>query len=147
MRFFHNVNIDFLSHRRKFYILSAVLIVIGLSTFIIKGITLGIDFSGGTEILVRFENDVAINEIRSAMERSGMLGAEIKTMGSDKDILIRTAELGEGSLVSDRIKESLTQNFPDNKYEVLRIDKVGPKIGKELRTSAIYATIFSLIAI
>lgn len=147
MRFFHNLNIDFLSRRKKFYLMSAFLIVTGLSTFFIKGITLGIDFSGGTEILVRFEKDVAINEVRTAMERLGMLGAEIKTMGSEKDILIRTAELGEGSLVSDRIKEGLTQNFPDNRYEVLRIDKVGPKIGKELRTSAIYATIFSLIAI
>ncbi|MBE2218491.1 MAG: protein translocase subunit SecF, partial [Ignavibacteria bacterium] len=57
------------------------------------------------------------------------------------------AEPGEGTTVSDRIKDALVKNIPGNKFEILRIDKVGPKIGKELSTSAIYATIFSLIAI
>ena len=147
MQFFHNLNIDFLTVRRKFYALSVVLIVIGLSLLAVRGITLGIDFAGGTEILVRFQNDVPINEVRSAMDKSGISGLEIKTMGSERDILIRTAEQGEGTIISDKIKEGLTQNIPGNGYEVMRIDKVGPKIGKELRVSAIYATIFSLIAI
>lgn len=147
MQFFHNLHIDFLGKRKTFYIMSAVLIIIGLGVFFTKGITLGIDFAGGTEILVRFQNDVQIDAVRSAMDKSGLVGAEIKTMGSERDILIRTAEQGEGTIISDKIKESITSNIPGNNYEVLRIDKVGPKIGKELRVSAIYATIFSLIAI
>ena len=147
MRFFHDLHIDFLSKRRYFYIMSVVLITIGLAVFFIKGITLGIDFSGGTEILVRFENEVPINELRTSMDKAGMTGAEIKTMGSERDILIRTAEQAEGTIVSDKIRESLKNSFPGNNFEVLRIDKVGPKIGKELRVSAIYATLFSLIAI
>jgi preprotein translocase subunit SecF len=147
MRFLHNVNIDFLTKRRFFYILSSVLIVIGFSTFLIKGITLGIDFKGGTEVLVRFTDNVNIQAIRSAMDKSGLIGSEIKTMGDEKDILIRTAQEGEGSAVAETIKSSLRTNFPNNNFEVLRIDNVGPKIGKELRISAIYATIFSLIAI
>jgi preprotein translocase subunit SecF len=147
MRFLHNVNIDFLTKRKFFYILSSVLIVIGFSTFLIKGITLGIDFKGGTEVLVRFSNNVDIQAIRNAMDKSGLVGSEIKTMGDEKDILIRSAQEGEGSSVAETIKSSLKTNFPDNNFEVLRIDNVGPKIGKELRVSAIYATIFSLIAI
>jgi len=147
MRFLHNVNIDFLTKRKFFYILSSVLIVIGFSTFLIKGITLGIDFKGGTEVLVRFADNVDIQAIRSAMDKSGLIGSEIKTMGDEKDILIRTAQEGEGSAVAETIKNSLKTNFPNNSFEVLRIDNVGPKIGKELRISAIYATIFSLIAI
>lgn len=147
MQFFHNLHIDFLGKRKTFYIMSAVLIIIGLGVFFTKGITLGIDFAGGTEILVRFQNDVQIDAVRSAMDKSGLVGAEIKTMGSERDILIRTAEQGEGTIISDKIKESITSNISGNNYEVLRIDKVGPKIGKELRVSAIYATLFSLIAI
>lgn len=147
MQFFHNLHIDFLGARKKFYVVSAVMILTGLALFFTKGITLGIDFAGGTEMLVRFQNDVKIDDVRSAMDKGGLVGAEIKTMGSEKDILIRTAEPGEGTAISDKIKESLTQNVAGNNYEVLRIDKVGPKIGKELRISAIYATIFSLIAI
>ncbi|MGH2574413.1 MAG: protein translocase subunit SecF [Ignavibacteria bacterium] len=147
MRFLHNVNIDFLSKRRILYGVSATLIVVGLSVFFTKGITLGIDFKGGTEMLVRFQNDVRIQNIREAMDKSGLLGSEIKTLGNERDILIRTAEEGEGTTVSDRIKDGLRTNFQDNAFEVLRIDKVGPKIGKELRLGAIYATLFSLIAI
>jgi preprotein translocase subunit SecF len=147
MQFFHNTHFDFLGKRKFLYIASTVLIAVGLIAFFAKGLVIGIDFAGGTEVLVRFQNDVEINNIRSAMEQSGMSGAEIKTLGSDRDILIRTAEPGEGTSVSDRIKEGLTTHVEGNTFEILRIDKVGPKIGKELTTSAIYATIFSLIAI
>ncbi len=147
MQFFHNLHVDFLSKRKIFYIMSTVLIVVGIAVFFLKGITLGIDFAGGTEVLVRFQNDVQIDNIRAAMDKSGQVGAEIKTMGGERDILIRTSEQGEGTLVSDKIKDALTNEIKGNNYEILRIDKVGPKIGKELRVSAIYATIFSLIAI
>src|SRR5438876_1787384 len=147
MRFLHDVSIDFLHKRKIFYILSATLIVIGFSIFLIRGIPLGIDFKGGTEMLVRFQNDINVQTVRETMDKVGILGTEIKTMGSDKDILIRTSEQAEGTIVADRIKEALKSNLSGNNFEVLRTDKVGPKIGKELRMSAIYATLFSLIAI
>jgi preprotein translocase subunit SecF len=147
MRFLHDVHIDFLSNRKKFYILSAIVILAGFSVLLIRGINLGIDFKGGTEMMVRFQKPVEIQTVRESMDNTGLTGAEIKTMGVETDILIRTGEQGEGTSTSDKIRESLTKTFPDNKYEVLRIDKVGPKIGKELRYAAIYATIFSLIGI
>lgn len=147
MQFLHNIHVDFLSKRKIFYIVSAAMIVVGLTFFFTKGITLGIDFSGGTEMLVRFQNDVHIDDVRGALDKTGIYGAELKTMGDEKDILIRTSEQGEGTAVSDKIKEALTANIKGNNYEILRVDKVGPKIGKELRVSAIYATLFSLIAI
>jgi preprotein translocase subunit SecF len=147
MRFLHNVNIDFLAKRKMFYMLSAFMIVLGFSTFLFKGIPLGIDFKGGTEILVRFNQNVEIQNVREAMDKAGLAGSEIKTMGDERDILIKTAVEGEGTSVSDNIREGLKNYYPNNEFEVLRVDKVGPKIGKELRMSAIYATIFSLIAI
>jgi preprotein translocase SecF subunit len=147
MRFLHNVNINFLAKRRLFYTLSSVLIVLGFTIFLTRGIPLGIDFRGGTEVLIRFQNDIQVQTVRETMDKIGLAGSEIKTMGSDQDILIRTAEQGEGSIVSDKIREGIKSNLPGNNFEVLRIDKVGPKIGKELRLSAVYATIFSLIAI
>jgi len=147
MRFFHNLNIDFLSIRKRYYMMSAVLIVAGFSFLLIKGLPLGVDFKGGTEILVRFQNPVDIQSVRESMDKAGMSGSEIKTMGIETDILIKTSELAEGTSTSDKIKESLSNDFSGNNFEVLRIDKVGPKIGKELRIAAIYATIFSLIGI
>ncbi len=147
MHFFQNTNIDFLSKRKLFYLVSLSVIVIGLVVFALKGLAIGIDFAGGTEVLVKFQNEIPINDIRSAMSTSQINGAEIKTLGSEREILIRTPEQGEGTSVSDNIRQALTTNIKNNTFEVLRIDKVGPKIGKELTTSAIYATIFSLIAI
>lgn len=147
MRIFHNLNIDFLSHRKKFYLLSTMLIIAGFSVLAIRGINLGIDFKGGTEVLVRFQNPVSIQDVREGMDKGGLIGAEIKSMGVETDVLIRSGEQGEGTSTSDKIKESLKNEFPGNNFEVLRVDKVGPKIGKELRVAAIYATIFSLIGI
>ena len=147
MRFLHNVNIDFLSRRKVFYIVSLSVIVVGFAIFLIRGIPLGIDFKGGTEILLRFQKDVSIQTIRETMDKVGITGTEIKTMGSERDILIKTSEQGEGTVVIDRMREALKSNIQGNDFEVLRTDKVGPKIGKELRLSAIYATVFSLIAI
>lgn len=147
MRFFKNTNIDFLAKRKFFYGLSTIIIIFGFTIFLLKGINLGIDFKGGTEILVKFENDIPIQNVREAVDKTGILGSEIKTMGSEREILIRTAEQVEGTIISDKIVEVLKQYIPDNKFEILRIDKVGPKVGKELRISAIYATIVSLIGI
>jgi preprotein translocase subunit SecF len=147
MRFLHNINIDFLGKRRYAYIASTIIIVLGLTVFFMKGIPLGIDFRGGTELLVRFQKDIDIQSVRDAMDKAGLLGSEIKTLGNEKDILIKTAQEGEGTSVADRIKDALKTSFSNNNFELLRIDKVGPKIGKELRMGAIYATLFSLIAI
>jgi len=147
MRFFHNLNIDFLTIRKRFYILSSILIIAGFSVLLLNGIPLGIDFKGGTEILLRFQSPVEIQSVRESMDRAGLSGSEIKTMGTETDILIRTGEQGEGTSTSDKIRESITRDFAGNEFEVLRIDKVGPKIGKELRVAAIYATFFALVGI
>ncbi|MBX7042231.1 MAG: protein translocase subunit SecF [Ignavibacteria bacterium] len=148
MRIFHNANYDFMGSRRKMYLLSVALIVIGfivLLTF--KSIPLGIDFIGGTELQVQFQDDVNVGELRSIMDEAGFPGMEIKTMGDNKNILLRTPMQGEGTIVSDQIQSAISAKITDNKFQVLRLDKVGPKIGAELRTNALFAIIFSLIAI
>ncbi len=148
MRIFENTNYDFLGKRKTFYVVSLAVIIIGfLVLFTMKSIPLGIDFSGGTELQMKFDKPVDISEIRTAMDDAGFLGMEIKTMGSDNDILLRTPMQEEGQLVSDKIQQTVKDNFADNNFEVLRTDKVGPKIGEELRRNALFAVLFSLIAI
>lgn len=148
MRFLENTNYDFLGKRKKLYVVSTVIIVIGfIVLFTFKSIPLGIDFSGGTELQLQFEKNVEISELRNAMEDAGFAGMEIKTMGTDRDILLRTPLQEEGQFVSDRIIESIKAKISDNNFEILRTDKVGPKIGAELRRNAVFAILFSLIAI
>lgn len=147
MRLFESTNINFLGKRRIFYLVSLSIIVIGLITLFIKGIPRGIDFLGGTELQIRFEKEVDVHTIRSFMDNAGYSGMEIKTMGSDKDLLLRTPIQKEGTKVSEEIQEALKKSLPDNPFQVLRIDKVGPKIGKELTQNALMAVILSLIGI
>jgi preprotein translocase SecF subunit len=145
MRLIKLTNIDFMGQRKRWYIFSAGWILAGVIAVLIKGIALGIDFLGGTELLVRFSAPVPIAEVRSAMAAAKFEGTEIKVFGSPNDILIRTAEQAEGSVVGDRIREALRQSFPSNVPEVLREDKIGPKIGAELRRDAVYAVIGTLV--
>jgi len=136
-----------MQRRKLWYTVSSSIIVIGLVSLFVKGVTLGVDFLGGTEIIVEFRNSIEIGEIRTVMDRIGLGQAEIKTFGSDRDILIRTGEQGEGTSVGDRIRSGLATNLPGNPFTVLKEDKIGPKIGDELRRDAVYAIVASLIAI
>lgn len=148
MRIFENTNYDFLSKRKTYYLISLSVIVIGfIILFTTKSIPLGIDFSGGTEIQIKFEKNVDISELRSAMDEAGFSGMEIKTMGTGNDILLRTPMQEEGQMVSDKIQNGIKAKISDNSFEVMRLDKVGPKIGAELRRNALFAILFSLIAI
>jgi len=157
MRIFENANYDFLGKRRRFYflslgiillgIISLGIILLGIISFIVRPIPLGIDFLGGTELQVRFNNNVEVGQIREVMETAGFTGMEIKTMDSDRDILLRTPLQAEGTKVSDDISAALKTGITGNDFQVLRTDKVGPKIGDELRRNALYAIIFSLLGI
>lgn len=146
MRILEKTNIDFMSTRKIWYSISAAIITIGIIAAFVRGVSFGIDFLGGTEVLVRFENPPAISDIRTAMQNAGFSSSEIKSFGSPNDILIRTPEQSEGTKTLDIIRERLTTQFPNNPYTILKADKIGPKIGAELRTNAIYA-IFSAMLI
>ncbi|MFZ4591586.1 MAG: protein translocase subunit SecF [Ignavibacteria bacterium] len=147
MRLFKHTDIDFLGKRKKFYVISIAIIVIGMVVLFLKGIPLGIDFQGGTEMQVRFNSPIEVSELRSAMDKAGFAGMEIKSMGSVSDYLLRTPLQGEGQTVADKIQSGIKENIPGKDFQVMRTDKVGPKIGKELRTNAIYAIVFSLLGI
>lgn len=147
MRFFKKTNIDFLKPRRSMYLLSALVIAAGIVSLFVKGIDYGIDFRGGTEIVLQFENPLEISQLRTALGTTGMSQSEIKTFGSENNILIRTTEQGEGMIVGDRIKNAIQGAFPDSKFIVLKEDKIGPKIGEELRRDAMYAIIAALVVI
>ena len=149
MRLFKKTSIDFMGKRYFWYTLSGLVILVGMVSLAIKGVDYGIDFLGGTEIIVQFQSPVAIADVRSAMDGVGFTGAEIKTFGPPTDILVRTEaiQLEGGVAVGDRIREGFVSAFPSNPFTVLKEDKIGPKIGAELRRDAAYAVIASLIAI
>ncbi|MEW5798594.1 MAG: protein translocase subunit SecF [Bacteroidota bacterium] len=133
--------------RKIWYSISGAIIITGVIGIIVRGVSFGIDFLGGTEILLRFENPPAISDVRNAVQNAGFASSEIKSFGSPNDILIRTLELGEGTKTLDVIREGLTAAFPNNKITVLKSYKISAKIGSELRENAIYAVISALLII
>jgi preprotein translocase subunit SecF len=147
MRLFKTTSINFLGARNRWYIVSTVFIAAGLISLFVKGIDLGIDFRGGSEMIVKFQQTVQVGEIRDALGKVGLGRSEIKTYGLRQDILIRVSEDANTGQISDQIKGALKQAFPTNSFEILKEERIGPKIGKELRRSATYALLWSLVAI
>ncbi len=133
--------------RKLWYSVSAGVILMGIVSLLVKGVDYGIDFKGGTELVVKFQNDVEIADVRVAMEKAGVKNSEIKTFGSQRDILVRSPEQEQAGSVGEIIRSGLKQSFPNNSFVLLKEDKIGPKVGAELRRDAIYAVVASLIAI
>ncbi|MBN1895935.1 protein translocase subunit SecF [bacterium] len=148
MQFFKTPNIDFIGKRRKFYFLSLVLFLAGMaSIFLHKGIQYGIDFKGGTSLVVRFEKPVTIGQIRDALSGVGLGGSEIKRFGAESEFIIYSSQQGamNAADAADLVDEALNSQFPDNRHERLQVDTVGPKIGQELRKKAFMAVFFALV--
>ena len=90
MQIFHNLNIDWLGKRKIFYVVSTSLFLIGLISVIVRGFHYGIDFKGGTEIVMQFQKPVNISQVRKYVENIGLGTVELKTFGSETGVLLRT---------------------------------------------------------
>ncbi len=146
MRFFRKTSIDFMGKRKLWYTISVSIILLGILSLAIKNFHFGIDFIGGTEMIVQFSQPADIAKVRTMMDESGFPRSEIKAYGSLNTILIRTQLQGEGTSVGDKIKAELVKTFPSGNPKVLSEQKIGPKVGAELRRNALLAVISSLIA-
>ena len=145
-QFFKKTNIDFISRRRTAITVSSVIIVAGLIMMIINGPNWSIDFRGGLDIQVRFEQPVTDGQVRSAL--SDMEIGEVKTISSlvqPDDILIRVKESAHSAEMQEQISGHLDTAFPGNSHEVRGVDVVGPKVGRELRQQAIISAVVALI--
>ena len=220
MRIFEHINVDFLGKRKFFYILSGLLFVAGMLNIAFRGLQFGIDFKGGSEIVLQFDNPVDVAQIRTYAEKMGLGEIEIKTFGDRSGILIRTnlqeipkdiypkvvseinksiaaavsgiaaqvvdstansitykfpnadttriivdklfaagfqsgrlsEELSNTSMIvkigiSDWVQLNLKKDMPNNHFKILKEDKVGPKVGNELKLQAVGAVFISLLCI
>ena len=142
MRLFKKTNIDFVGKYKLAGIFSVVVIVIGLSSIVMKGgLNLSIDFTGGSIAQLKFENPIDIKEARKSLQDQGFTNVEIVTVGSENEVIIRT------QLVGQDLKEKLNTAFANKSFETRRIELVGPKIGKELSTTAVRAIAVALLLI
>lgn len=149
MQFFHTPNIDFVSKRRTAYVLSASLIIIGIISLILRGgPNYGIDFKGGTSVVLRFGDSVTTAELRGALSSIGLGNSEISRFGARNEYIIYIEQQKDvsASEMVDRVETAIDEvlRIP---YEVLQEETVGPKIGGELRTAMIMACLIALMLI
>ena len=127
-------NIDFVSNRIAIFRASMIIALIGLAATFLPGmIDLGIDFTGGTQITVKFANQSTnADQVRAAVGAIGFGGAEIKSFGTTGEYLIRINETGRASEISAEIVAGLQKSFSNDTVTLLGADNVDPKVSSEL---------------
>ena len=145
MEFFHKSHIDFMARRKLAIVASAVAILAGLVSLVLKGgPSYNIDFLGGTEVQIHFQHPKDTQAVRDVLAGINLAGAEIKQFGSAQEFIIRLSGVSGDLQLTDHIMGGLKQKFQDDVPELMSVNNVGPRIGKELRQSAIYAILFSM---
>ena len=147
MEFFHKqTNFPFMATRKVWYGLSAVLMIGCFISFWAKGLNLALDFTGGVSVEVKFSMPMDAEKVRAALAAAKFGEPQVQTFGSSRDIAIRLQPVNEpAEVVKDRINKALTSLDPG--VVVQPPDVVGAQVGDELKTSAIWALIFTLLGI
>jgi SecD/SecF fusion protein len=154
---FKNINIDFIGKRKRFYILSSIIISLGIGSLITKGLNYGVDFVGGRTYVVRFDETVDNEALRLALsdvfvDSDGLnYSPQVKTFGNDNQVKITTSFMIESNeITTDKIVESkLSEGLATIalEYEIMSSQKVGPTIADDIKDAALWSVIFSLIVI
>jgi len=133
MEFFHKVTrFPFMHTRKVWYGLSAFLIVASLALVAIRGLNLGVDFTGGVVVETNFPQAPNIEGLRSALAAAGVAGAQVQVFGSSRDILVRLPPdpNAKGDQIGAHILEIFSKGNAGVKLQ--RTEVVGPQVGQEL---------------
>jgi SecD/SecF fusion protein len=158
-----NTSFNFIDFRKKAYIISGVIIIIGIGSLFVRGLNYGIDFTGGRTYVVRVDQNVKSTDVREALAVSFGEAPEVKTFGPSNQVKVTTKYLidQEGteadSIVEMRLYEGMKEffltelsadDFSTNNEEVgvLSSQKVGPTVARDILISAIWAIVLSLLA-
>tara|TARA_B100001059_G_scaffold43350_1_gene35316 strand:- start:3646 stop:6606 length:2961 start_codon:yes stop_codon:yes gene_type:complete len=153
---FKNTAIDFIGKRKIFYGISSLIILIGIGSLVTKKLNYGVDFKGGRTFVVRFDEPVDNEAIRNSLanyfiDESGLkMYPEVKTFGDNNQVkittkyLIDSKELSADAIVSGKLDDGLV-SIGD--YEVMSSQKVGPTIADDIKVSALWSIMFSLLII
>ncbi len=147
MRFFKETNIQFVKFSKTAITMSGIFLLISIISIVfLRGFNLGIDFTGGTLIQVQFDNEISIGEIRTALTSVNLQNSIIQKSAGINEFMIRVAQGNETEDIPSIVSNGL-KNIKENNFEIRKTEKVGPKIGQELRRNTVYAIIFAILVI
>ncbi len=143
-------SINFLgrSRRKIALIISAVLVISSFSSLAIRGLNLGIDFTGGVLLEVGYPQNADLDRIRELMSDAGFTDMKVQQYGPPTDVILRLPPQGEGANpndIRDSIRNVLAADEPN--VNLRRVDFVGPQVGKELQEAGGLSMIFALLLI
>jgi preprotein translocase subunit SecF len=148
MQLLSNTNIKFVENRKIGYIVSGVIILASIISLVMHGgPKYNIDFTGGTLIVLKFEQPIEIEKVRSAIGAKGYGESEIKYFGEEDEISIRSGTDKTVEELSKSIEEILEAAYPGNPHIVQMVESVGPKIGKELILDTFLAIFWAMVLI
>jgi preprotein translocase subunit SecF len=148
MEFFHKVTrFPFMHTRKVWYGLSAALIVASLALVAVRGLNLGIDFTGGVEVETNFPQAPNIERLRTALSKAGVTDSQVQAFGSSRDILVRLPP--DPSVKGEQIGAHILEIFAtvDPGAKLQRTEVVGPQVGQELFIKGGWALFATLVLI
>ncbi|MDR1434301.1 MAG: protein translocase subunit SecF [Endomicrobium sp.] len=145
VQIFKSTNIDFIGKRRKFFFVSALMLLLTVFVFIYRGgPNYGIDFTGGVLMQASFQQEVELQDVRSALERSNIGSFELQSSGNV--IMIRAKKnVASQEEFENAVKGTMQETFPNNSMTIDRVEYVGPSVGTYLSKQALYAFFFAFV--
>ena len=155
MEFFHNVNVDWLGKKWYFLAFSLVFSAAGIISMgyhwahIGSPVPLGVDFRGGTQVTVQFQEPPDLTRIRQAIDAAGLRNASISTFGEAKndEVLVSLPEQANESALDtgrSQIENALRSHY-SGEFHVRSVQVVGPTVGRQLERQAVLATVYSML--
>ncbi|MEO0076831.1 MAG: protein translocase subunit SecF [candidate division WOR-3 bacterium] len=150
LQIFKDTKYNIVGRRNIAFIISAILIVITIiSLVVLGGLKYGVDFTGGTLLEIRFQTPITTEMLRSAFRNLSVGNVSIQQFGEGYDFIVRFEAQMSGAAedVSAKITQLLQSQIPNNPAEIVRVEMVGPRIGKELQRNALIAVLIGLVGI
>ena len=140
-------DIPFMSYRRLSAIISILTFVLAVSFLVLKGLNLGVDFTGGTIMEVKYAEQANIQGIRNTLAEINLQDAQVQNFGTAKDVLIRLPLRNDLSIaeLSEKVIASLKEK--NSSVEIMRVESVGAQIGEELYEDGALAILFVCLGI
>ena len=141
-----SLNIDFLGRRKIAWIISIVLLLFSIVSLSMRGLNLGIDFTGGTIVEVGYSQNVELAPVREALAAAQFDDVIVQHFGTAKDVLIRLPanESVKAAEISNQVLRALEST---GELSMRRVEFVGPQVGDELRDDGGLAVLYALVAI
>ena len=144
-------NLDFIGMRNKTFLLSAVLLLLGLVAFVMISFgkaNMSVDFTGGTNLQIRFSDAVEIGQLRDALLAGGLHDVQIQEVSGTREFLVKTKKTDtDQEKVTTILGQIVSAKLPGKKYEILGSNMVGSSVGQTLKKNAIIAVVISLACI